>query len=129
MRGPFKGKRFACILLLMVSIFGFSTAQAKEFPTKPVTLIIPVGAGGSHDLTARAVTSVAVDYLGQPIIVQLKPGGGGAIGSDFVAKAPPDGYTLLFGGTGWSTTFPAVEGRSKGPDDLAPYAGSTTAPR
>jgi len=118
MRGPFKGKRFACILLLMVSIFGFSTAHGKEFPTKPVTLIIPVGAGGSHDLTARAVTSVAVDYLGQPVIVQLKPGGGGAIGSDFVAKAPPDGYTLLFGGTGWSTTFPAVEGRSKGPDDL-----------
>ncbi len=119
MRGHLKGKRFACLFLLMVSIFGFSTIQAKEFPTKPVTLIIPVGAGGSHDLTARAVTSAAVDYLGQPVIVQLKPGGGGAIGSEFVAKAPPDGYTLLFGGTGWSTTFPAVEGRSKGPDDLA----------
>ena len=51
MRGHFKGKRFACLFLLMVSIFGFSTIQAKEFPTKPVTLIIPVGAGGSHDLS------------------------------------------------------------------------------
>ena len=49
------------------------TAMAQEFPTKPVTLIIPVGAGGSHDLTARAVTSVASNYLGQPIIIQLKP--------------------------------------------------------
>ncbi len=69
MRGHFKGKRFACLFLLVVSIFGFSTIHAKEFPTKPVTLIIPVGAGGSHDLTARAVTRVAVDYLGQPVIV------------------------------------------------------------
>jgi len=118
MRGYFRGKRFACLFLLMVSIFGFSTIQAQEFPTKPVNLIIPVGAGGSHDLTARAVTSVAVDYLGQPVIIQLKPGGGGAIGSEFVTKAPPDGYTLLFGGPGWSTTLPAIEGRSKGPDDL-----------
>jgi len=93
-------------------------ARGDEFPTKPVTLIVPVGAGGSHDLTARAVTSVATTYLGQPVIVQLKPGGGGAIGSEIVAKSAPDGYTLLFGGPGWSTTYPAVEGRSKGPDDL-----------
>jgi tripartite-type tricarboxylate transporter receptor subunit TctC len=83
-----------------------------------VTLIIPVGPGGSHDLTARAVTSVAVDYLGQPVVIQLKPGGGGAIGSELVAKAAPDGYSLLFGGQGWSSTLPAIEGRSKGPDDL-----------
>jgi tripartite-type tricarboxylate transporter receptor subunit TctC len=95
-----------------------TTAMAQEFPVKPVTLVIPVGAGGSHDLTARAVTSVASNYLGQPVIIQLKPGGGGAIGSELVAKAAPDGYTLLFGGMGWSTTYPAVEGRSKGPDDL-----------
>jgi tripartite-type tricarboxylate transporter receptor subunit TctC len=93
-------------------------AKAADFPKKPITLVIPVGAGGSHDLTARAVTSVANQYFGQPIIVELKPGGGGAIGSAMVASAAPDGYTLLFGGTNWSTTLPAVEGRSKGPDDL-----------
>jgi tripartite-type tricarboxylate transporter receptor subunit TctC len=91
----------------------------KEFPTRPVTLIIPLGAGGSHDMTGRAVTSVAVNYLGQPIIIQLKPGGGGAIGAEIVAKSPPDGYTLLFGGPGGNTTLPAIEGRSKGPDELA----------
>ena len=106
------------IILSFVSLCGVQAALAQDFPTKPVTLIIPVGAGGSHDLTARAVTSVANDYLGQPIIIQLKPGGGGAIGSELVAKAAPDGYTLLFGGPGWSTTLPAVENRSKGPDDL-----------
>jgi tripartite-type tricarboxylate transporter receptor subunit TctC len=104
--------------LLTLSVLAFQIVHAQEFPTRPVTLVIPVGAGGSHDLTARAVTSVAPDYLGQPVIIQLKPGGGGAIGSDFVSKATPDGYTLLFGGVGFSSVLPAVEGRSKGPDDL-----------
>ena len=118
------GKRFVVTMTLLGFFVFFCAAgvmaaeKGKEFPTKPVTLIIPVGAGGSHDLTARAVTSVAINYLGQPIIIQLKPGGGGAIGSEQVAKAAPDGYTLLFGGMGWSSTLPAVEGRSKGPDDL-----------
>jgi tripartite-type tricarboxylate transporter receptor subunit TctC len=91
---------------------------AQDFPTKPITLIIPAGAGGSHDLTARAVMSVAHQYLGQPVVIELRPGGGGAIGSEEVAQAEPDGYTLLFGGPNWSTTLPAVEGRSRGPDDL-----------
>ena len=118
MQGYLKGTGFVFLFLLIISVFVSSTIQAKEFPVKPVTLIIPVGPGGSHDLTARAVTSVAADYLGQPVIIQLKPGGGGAIGSEIVAKAAPDGYTLLFGGSGWSSALPAIEGRSKGPDDL-----------
>ena len=111
-------KVWAFIVLLAVSLLGSQFVQAQEFPTKPVALVIPFGAGGSHDLTARAVTSVAADHLGQPILVQLKPGGGGAIASDFVYKAAPDGYTLLFGGSGPNTTLPAIEGRSKGPDDF-----------
>jgi tripartite-type tricarboxylate transporter receptor subunit TctC len=109
----------AGVMLLMLLFLVPPVVQAQDYPTKPVTLVIPLGAGGSHDLTARAVTSVAVDYLGQPMIIQLKPGGGGAIASEFVAKAAPDGYTLLMGGPGPNTTLPAVEGRSKGPDDLA----------
>jgi tripartite-type tricarboxylate transporter receptor subunit TctC len=111
-------KPLVYLVILMVSIFGCEFVQAQEYPTKPVTLVIPFGAGGSHDLTARAVTSVAADHLGQPMLVQLKPGGAGAIASDFVSKAAPDGYTLLFGGTGPNTTVPAIEGRSKGPDDF-----------
>ena len=107
-------KIWAGFLLLALSLAGYSVVQAQEYPTKPITLINPMGAGGSHDLTMRAVTSVANDYLGQPMIVQIKSGGGGAIGSELVAKAAPDGYTLLIGGPGWNTTLPAVEGRSKG---------------
>ncbi len=108
----------AYFILLTIILLGPQFVEAQEFPVKPVTLVIPFGAGGSHDLTARAVTSVAADYLGQPMLVQLKPGGGGAIASDFVSKAAPDGYTLLFGGSGPNTTLPAIEGRSKGPDDF-----------
>src|SRR4030042_5911375 len=77
----------ACIIVLMVSILGTPFTQAQDYPAKPVILVIPFGAGGSHDLTARAVTSVAGDFLGQPMLVSLKPGGGGAIASDFVTKA------------------------------------------
>ncbi len=110
------------VVILGLLAWAAPSAAAEDFPTKPVTLVIPVGAGGSHDLTARALASVAPPYLGQPLIIQLKPGGGGAIGSDLVAKAKPDGYTLLFGGPGWSSTLPAVEGRSHGPDTLMAVA-------
>lgn len=75
------GAFLPAVILGLLSWAGPSAA-AEDFPTKPVTLVIPVGAGGSHDLTARALASVAPPYLGQPLIIQLKPGGGGAIGSD-----------------------------------------------
>lgn len=118
MRKAAGGRILASFILLALSLVGYPTVQAQEYPMKPITLVNPMGAGGSHDLTMRAVASVASDYLGQPVIVQIKAGGGGAIGSETVARAQPDGYTLLAGGPGWNTTLPAVEGRSKGPDDL-----------
>lgn len=103
-------------------VLAASTAAAQEFPARPVTLVIPVGAGGSHDLTARALVAVIPQYLGQPMLVELRPGGGGAIGSTQVAGAKADGYTLLFGGPGWSSALPAIEGRSVGPDRLVAVA-------
>jgi len=102
----------------MLFVLGSQTVLAQEFPTKPITLIVPYGPGGSFDLIGRAFTSVAVDYLKQPIIFQLKPGGGGAIGTELVAKAAPDGYTLLLAGPGPTCTLPAIEGISKGPNDF-----------
>ena len=91
---------------------------AQEYPTKPVALVVPFGPGGESDLIGRALSSVAMEYLGQPLLIQLKPGGLGMIGTELVAKAAPDGYTLLSAGDGWSTSLPAIEGRSKGPDDM-----------
>jgi putative tricarboxylic transport membrane protein len=75
---------------------GLGPAYADEFPEKPITVIIPLGAGGSHDLNARVFTSVIPTYLGQPMIVKLMPGAAGQIGTAAAAKAKPDGYTLLF---------------------------------
>jgi tripartite-type tricarboxylate transporter receptor subunit TctC len=107
------------ILLLLASGV---PASAQEFPTKPIELVIPFGPGGSHDLTARAVASVAHQYLGQPLVVVLKPGGGGAVGSQQVIRAKPDGYTLLFGGTGPNTIFALVQKAPIGPDQFKPVA-------
>ncbi|SHG83075.1 Bug family tripartite tricarboxylate transporter substrate binding protein [Marivita hallyeonensis] len=72
------------------------TAAVAEYPEKPITMIIPLGAGGSHDLNARVIASVLPSYLGQPVIVQLMPGSAGQIGTSAAAQAPADGYTILF---------------------------------
>lgn len=71
-------------------------AAVAEYPEKPITLVIPFGAGGSHDLNSRVVTSIIPTYLNQAMIVRLTPGAGGQKGSQEVANADPDGYTLLF---------------------------------
>lgn len=71
-------------------------AAIAEYPEKPITLVIPFGAGGSHDLNSRVVTSIIPTYLNQAMIVRLTPGAGGQKGSQEVANADPDGYTLLF---------------------------------
>lgn len=73
-----------------------AAALADAYPSKPITMIIPLGAGGSHDLNARVMTSILPTYLGQPVVVQLMPGASGRIGTSAAAKAKPDGYTLLF---------------------------------
>jgi len=75
---------------------GSAAAPAEDYPAKPITMIIPLGAGGSHDLNARVMTSVLPTYLGEPVVVQLMPGASGRIGTAAAAKSKPDGYTLLF---------------------------------
>jgi len=107
------------VVFLLASVIYFSeVGYTQQFPNRPVTVVVPKEAGGAHDVTARALASVAQKYLGQPMYVELKPGGGGAIGADFVAKQAPDGYTVLFGDSGVNSAKPAESGRSKGPNDM-----------
>lgn len=80
----------------LVAALGLGTAAYAEFPEKPITLVIPLGAGGSHDLNARVITSIIPTYLNQAMIVRLSPGAGGQKGTQEVANAAADGYTLLF---------------------------------
>jgi len=79
-----------------ISVGIAGNALAADYPEKPISLVIPLGAGGSHDLNARVMTSVIPQYLNQAMIVQLSPGAAGQKGTNEVATAEADGYTLLF---------------------------------
>ena len=81
------------------------TARAA-YPDRPITLVLPLGAGGSHDLHARGITGIISDILGQPMVVKLLPGGAGMKGTGFVAKAKPDGYTIIFTHNGFDQVVP-----------------------
>lgn len=86
-----------------------SSVMAADYPTKPITLVAPYGAGGASDLASRTLSSVAPTYLGQPVLVVNRTGAGGAVGSAFVSNAKPDGYTLLLARIGSQAVSPAIK--------------------
>lgn len=86
-------------LLVLMAIMAWGVLAgyqsiAMGFPAKPITMIIPYPAGGSSDGTGRALSNSARKYLGQPVIVENKPGGGGTVGPSLLVTKPADGYTL-----------------------------------
>jgi tripartite-type tricarboxylate transporter receptor subunit TctC len=86
-------KRFfaSCLLATLAA----HAAVAQTFPGKPIRIVVPFGAGGVADLTARTVAQKLSESLGQPVVIDNKPGAGGVVAGDTVAKAEPDGHTLL----------------------------------
>ena len=74
-------------------------ARAQAYPSRPVTVIVPFAAGGTTDIFARLIGQWLSERLGQQFVVENRPGGATNIGTALVAKAPPDGYTLLFAST------------------------------
>ena len=72
-------------------------AAAQQFPTRPITLVVPYAAGGNVDISTRVLQSALGDSLGQPIIIENRPGAGGTIAGDYVARSAPDGHTLFVG--------------------------------
>ena len=101
--------RLRIVLLLWASLAYLPTAQAQEnFPSKPIHIVVGYAAGGGNDIIVRVVAPKMSEGLGQPIIVENKPGAQGIISCEYVARAAPDGYTLLMGPSGPMTMNPAI---------------------
>src|SRR5205809_7385588 len=88
--------RFACLAALLVA----SAASAQSYPNRAVKVIVPWTPGQATDIAARVVAERLQHSLGQPFVIENKPGAGGAIGTEAVVKAAPDGYTLLAASSG-----------------------------
>ena len=89
---------------LALALVSALPAAAQTYPSRPLRLIVPLGAGGASDLNARVLAEKLGERLGQPVVVENRPGAEGIIGVDAAAKSPPDGYTLVLGS---STTLAA----------------------
>jgi len=84
--------------LALAALLAAASTAAQNYPVRPVRVIVPFAAGGNTDITARAIGARLSEVFGQQIVVENRPGGATNIGTELVAKAPPDGYTILMGG-------------------------------
>lgn len=115
-------KFLSSIALCIVGFAVAGVAHAQEYPTKPIRFVVPFPAAGPTDVIARIVATELGRALGQPVVVENKAGAGGNIGTDAVAKAPPDGYTLGVVGNSF-TVNPALYGKMPYKQaDLTPVA-------
>jgi tripartite-type tricarboxylate transporter receptor subunit TctC len=96
------------LIVAIAALPAFAPAQAQDFPTRPITLVIPFAPGGSTTIVGRGVAEKMSALLGEKIIVDNRPGAGGTVGTRAVAKSEPDGYTLLLGYTGTLAIGPSL---------------------
>ncbi len=105
------------------------SAQPQNYPVKPIRLVVPYAPGGPNDTVGRIFAQRLAEGIGQQVIVDNRPGGGGNIGTDYVAKAPPDGYTLLSAGMGSTVINPLIGKVTYDPErDFVPIMLIATAP-
>ena len=96
-------------LILLACVFAVGNATAQTWPTKPVRVIVTFSPGGSSDIVARLIGAPLQAELGQPVIIDNKPGAGGTIGAQEAARAAPDGYTLLLSNSAPISISPAMQ--------------------
>lgn len=131
MKRPCSLMRSVLSVLAVFFCFAFlvNPALATDFPSKPITIVVPYSAGGGSDVMIRAVTSIAKQYFSQPLVVVNKAGGGGAIGTAFVAQSKPDGYTLLFAVPAVTVVKPYMVKTTYSFDDVDPLLRVSDSPR
>lgn len=117
------------LLALLTGVALSGAAMAQSYPNKPLWIVVPYAPGGAVDIVARALAAQLSQQLGQPVQVENKTGAGGNIGSAYVAKAAPDGYTLLMGGGATTVAKQLFASLAYDPDkDLTPVAMIGAAP-
>ncbi len=122
-------KSFAIRALTVVLLsWCAATSHAQEWPTKPIRFVVPFGPGGANDLVARIVADGVSKQLGQPVIVENKPGAGSVLGADIVAKSSPDGYTFLTPAGGVITNAMIKSTMPYKEEDLVPVAMLSVSP-
>ncbi len=121
---------FRALALGLATAVGAGPALAQAFPNKPVRIVVPQTPGGASDALARVIGQKLAERWGQPVVVENKPGAGGNVGTDFVAKSPADGYTLLMSYVGTQAINGSVyKSLSYEPyKDFAPVATLATVP-
>src|SRR4051812_46966126 len=113
---------------LALFVFLAAFAARAEWPDHAIKWVVPFAPGGANDLMARAAAEGVSKRLGQPIIIENKPGAGAAIGADYVAKAKPDGYTFLVGAAGVVTNSMIRKDMPYQDSDLVPVGMIAIAP-
>jgi len=121
------GRRFALMLAAtLLTVLGTSApGRTEDYPSRPVKIIVPFGAGGPADVAARLISNVLQETLGQPFVIENRTGAGGVIGTLEVAKSPADGYTLLMMSntqTANESLVPMAQRKYELMKDLAPIA-------
>lgn len=101
-------KLIAKLLLAAVTAACVATGASAAYPDKPIRLIVPFPAGGTVNLIGRVLAQRLSETLGQQVIVENKPGAGGTLGADLVAKSAPDGYTLLLASSSHQSIHPLI---------------------
>lgn len=118
------------VFLLALGLTGSAAAQSSGYPSRPIKIIVPNAPGGPNDFLSRIVGQKLSELWGQPVVAENRPGAGGTIGVDLVAKAPPDGYTIVMGGSSTLAVAPGLYAKLPYDPlrDLAPVANVAFVP-